>query len=398
MNMTKSYRISLFTLMYVTQGLLMSYFLTFNILYLSEFGYTESEVGIFQAVLAVPFVLKVFLGMLSDRVNLFNAGHRKPYMIIGLLTQVAGMAIMPFIPVADGLGLFAAIAFVIAIGMALYDTCTDGLALDITPDEEYGLVQGMMVGGRAFGILLLLVTGGFIVDAIGWQWVFLIAAAFPVLPLFFVMRLQEDPTTMRREPFSWGAFRSFGQGIVLLAAVMGLLYSLAIDGVFTFLSLHLRETMAQTVGTVGLLVALAMVGRIVGALTAGRIADMIGHRQSLFVAIALTTLGCVGLAVGGGIGLIAVSGFLFGLAYGYYTSTYNVVAMDLSDPRIAASMFAIFMMFVNIGTVGGQALGGVLTESLGFGRMVLVLGAINLLNIPLVFAVFRQRQQATTPA
>ena len=391
--MTKTYRISLFTLMYVTQGLLMSYFLTFNILYLSEFGYTESEVGIFQAVLAVPFVLKVFLGMLSDRVNLFNAGHRKPYMIIGLLIQVVGMAIMPFIPVADGLGLFAAIAFVIAIGMALYDTCTDGLALDITPDEEYGLVQGMMVGGRAFGILLLLVIGGFIVDAVGWTSVFLIAAVFPILPLLFLTRLQEDPATMRREPFTWGAFKSFGRGIVLLAALMGLLYSLAIDGVFTFLSLHLRETMAQTIGTVGLLVALAMVGRIVGALTAGRIADLIGHRQSLFVAIALTTLGCVGLAVGGGLALIAVSGFLFGLAYGYYNSTYNVVAMDLSDPRIAASMFAIFMMFVNIGTVGGQALGGVLTESLGFGGMVLALGAVNLLNIPLVFAVFRQRQQ-----
>ena len=90
-------------------------------------------------------------------------------------------------------------------------------------------------------------------------------------------------------------------------------------------------------------------------------------------------------------------GFLFGLAYGYYTSTFNVVAMDLCDPRIAASMFAIFMMFINLGTVGGQALGGVLTENLGFSVMVLIMGALNLVNIGLVIVVFRRRdqQQAT---
>jgi len=35
------------------------------------------------------------------------------------------------------------------LGMALYDTCTDGLALDTTPVEEQGKIQGFIVGGRA---------------------------------------------------------------------------------------------------------------------------------------------------------------------------------------------------------------------------------------------------------
>jgi PAT family beta-lactamase induction signal transducer AmpG len=84
---------------------------------------------------------------------------------------------------------------------------------------------------------------------------------------------------------------------------------------------------------------------------------------------------------------------VFGVAYGYYASVYAAVAMDFCDPHIAASMFAIFMMFVNIGTAAGQSVGGMLTERLGFMGMVLLMGAINLLNIPVVIGIFRGRSQ-----
>ena len=56
-----SFRLALFSGLCFAQGAIMSYFLTFNILYLGEFGYGEADIGIFQAVLAVPFVLKILL-------------------------------------------------------------------------------------------------------------------------------------------------------------------------------------------------------------------------------------------------------------------------------------------------------------------------------------------------
>ena len=46
----------------------------------------------------------------------------------------------------------------------------------------------------------------------------------------------------------------------------------------------------------------------------------------------------------------------------------------------------------NLGTVGGQALGGVLTESLGFAGMALVMGAVNLVNVLLVVLAFRKKK------
>jgi PAT family beta-lactamase induction signal transducer AmpG len=392
MNLSRTWRLLLFGSLYAAQGAVMSHFMTFNILYLGEAGYGPEDIGIFQAILVVPFILKIFLGMLSDGVNLFGLGHRKPYILIGLLTQATVILIAPYIPVADGLGTYAALLFVGAVGMALYDTCTDGLALDTTPESERGLVQGIMTGARAAGILIMLVVGGWLAENLGWPVYFLSLVVLTLLPVPLALRVKEDPAQMHRQTFQWSAFRAFGRGGVLLVALMGLLYAFSLDGVLTFLSDHLHAAMEVSVGDVGLLVALSMVGRILGAASNGWLTDRIGHRRSLFLAIGLAFLACAGLALGGGVSLIALFGFLFGLAYGYYTSVYAAVAMDFSDPHISASMFATFMMAVNLGTAVGQPVSGILTENLGFGAMALLMGAVNLVNIPLVIAIVRNRK------
>ncbi len=393
MTLSRNLRLWLFGGLYFTQGVTLSFILTFNILYLGEFGYGPGQVGLLQGLLLVPFILKIFLGILSDSVNLFGLGHRKPYILIGLLGQTALIYLVPSISVADGLGLYSLVLLLAATCMALYDTCTDGLALDTTPEEERGLVQGVMTAARAAGILVVLLVGGWIVANLGWSWYFYILALLLLLPVPLVLLVREDPTQTQRRKFQWSAFKTLGQRTVLLVAALGILYAFTLDGVLTFLSDYLRQTLQISIGNVGMLVALSMVGRIVGAVSNTWVTDRIGHRQSLFVAIALASLACAGLALGGSAGLVALFGFLFGVAYGYYASVYGVVAMDFSDPHISASMFAIFMMFVNIGTAGGQSVGGMLTERLGFSGMVLVMGAINLINIPIVIGIFRRTQR-----
>jgi PAT family beta-lactamase induction signal transducer AmpG len=389
--MTKSFRLFIFSSLYFAQGMLMSYFLTFNILYLGEAGYTTAEVGIFQAILAIPFVLKIFLGMLSDGVNLLGFGHRKPYILLGLLGQMIAMLAAPSTSLADGISTFALIALVASVSMALYDTCTDGLALDTTPENERGTVQGLMVGARAFGILVMLVLGGEIADAAGWSWVFYTLSAITVLPLIGSLWIKEPAAITERPAFEWAAFKKFASGMVLLLAAVGFIYSVALDGVLTYLSDFLREALDVSIGEIGLLVAFSMLGRILGALSNSFLTDRIGTKRSLYVAIGLTSLGCLGLAISGSIYWLGAFGFIFGLAYGYYTAVYAAVAMKISDPRIAASMFAIFMMFINLGTVGGQAIGGLVTEAWGFSVMVLVFGVLNLVNIPLVVKMFKER-------
>ena len=114
-----------------------------------------SQVGLIGMIALIPFVIKIFFGMLSDRFNFLRLGYRKPYILLGLFVQCLCLVVVPGINPGEQFGLFALLAFVLMSGQALYDTCTDGLALDTTPKEEEGTIQGIMVGGRALGVVLI---------------------------------------------------------------------------------------------------------------------------------------------------------------------------------------------------------------------------------------------------
>lgn len=86
---------------------------------------------------------------------MFGFGYRKPYIVLGLLVQALCLLVVPLIDPGENFSLYAGLAFIMMAGMALYDTCTDGLALDITSKEDEGKIQGFMVGGRAAGMVLV---------------------------------------------------------------------------------------------------------------------------------------------------------------------------------------------------------------------------------------------------
>ncbi len=115
--------------LYFTQGTILGFFAALNALYLLDNGLQMTDVGIFGFIALLPFVLKIGLGILSDRINLFGMGHRKPYIFIGLAVQFLCLVAAPFINPGTHFWGYVALAFTMQLGMALYDTCTDGLAL-----------------------------------------------------------------------------------------------------------------------------------------------------------------------------------------------------------------------------------------------------------------------------
>src|SRR5512141_566932 len=173
---SKALRYLLFALLYFTQGTILSYFTALNALYFLSQGLSMTSVGIFSSIALLPFILKIFLGMLSDHVSLFKMGHRKPYILIGLSVQFLCLLVAPFIDLKTGYWSFVLLAFVLQMGMALYDTCTDGLALDTTPPEEQGTIQGFMVGGRAVGVIAIASVVGWLAQNVSWVAVFWLLA------------------------------------------------------------------------------------------------------------------------------------------------------------------------------------------------------------------------------
>lgn len=395
--MSRPLRYTIFTLMYFVQGAVVAYFTALNSLYLLSFDLTMSEIGLIGTIALIPFVLKIFLGMLSDRVSLFRLGHRKPYMLIGLLIQAACLFIVPLIRPDLQYWLFALLAFLLMTGQALYDTCTDGLALDTTSESEQGTIQGLMVGARALGVVILSSLVGIVVEKFSWNVMFMFLGIMSLLPIPLVFSIKE-PQRSESTRFQWTGFSAFANISVIGLAILGALYSFTTNGANQIINPSLTERFNISYSLAGFFTTLWGIGVILGALTGGRLVDRIGQKRAVIFAIALSVVTILSLAFIKTQTVAYLLVAIFGIAFGYYETVYFAMAMRLTDPRIAASMFAILMAIANIGTGIGLGVSGSLVDSVGYSSTFIIIALLNLLGFLLLPIIFRKQPAVASEA
>ena len=142
--------LALFATLYAIQGVVVAYFFNFNALYMKGANppVPDETIGWVQTLATVPLMIKFLGGPISDRFSLLGMGHRKPYIVLGLLVQALGLLALSKVDPGRHLAGFAAAGLFTVLGLALYDTCCDGLILDVTPPADRQRVQGTLVASR----------------------------------------------------------------------------------------------------------------------------------------------------------------------------------------------------------------------------------------------------------
>lgn len=385
----KLLRFALFGLLYLTQGVVLGYFASLNALYLLSNGLDMADVGVFSSIALIPFVIKIFFGMLSDRYNFFGLGRRKPYIAIGLLVQAVCLVLAASINPGRQYWTFVGVAFLLQLGMAFYDTCTDGLALDITPADEKGLLQGFMVGGRSVGVIVAASVAGVIAER-SWPGVFYFLAAASLLPFLLLFFVREAPESAG-ERFNWGAFSAFKSRQVLAVAGAGLVIFLVIVGANQLVNPSFSARLGIDLSTAGFITTLWGLGCVGGAFLGGAIMDRAGDRAALWLSVFSVAATLAIMAVVPAVALAYVAAVLFGVAYGSSQAVYFALAMKYTTPAIAASMYSILMAVTNVGQGIGLGLGGVLAKNAGYPAAFLVFAAAMFLVLPFFPVLFRQR-------
>jgi MFS family permease len=125
--------------------------------------------------------------------------------------------------------------------------------------------------------------------------------------------------------------------------------------------------------------ALALVPNLIGAFVGGRLADRRGRAPVVAGAL---VLGAVAWA---GFGLLSaewsikgvwiVQALAAGAVSGALFTVLTALFMDLAEPRIAATQFAICMALGNLGSVVGRASAGALEARFSLARLALAAGA-----------------------
>jgi MFS transporter, PAT family, beta-lactamase induction signal transducer AmpG len=391
-------RLALFAAVYFSEGAMLTYFTAFNVLYLRSFDLPFSQIGIASGIAMIPFVLKIFIGLLSDRVSLFNLGHRKPYIIIGLILQTLAFLLFPMVNPGQQFGLYLTLMIIAALGMSTYDTTTDGLSIDTTPEEDRGLVQGLMVGGRALSSVIVAALMGVFSGQGQWSYIFFMIAGIGVITLLLTLPVKEHKEFSPEKKFPKEAFSAFKDKSFLLFLALGIIYPLALYSTEGMVSAFLNEGMGISMAVVGLYASVIGIGTIFGGVVGGPLMKKFGERTSVLAALIITTVVTYLLAITPSAGLMWGIVFLVGVAFGYYETVYFAMGMDFSDPRIAAFMFSIIMAVGNIGIAGGSPLAGLLVEKMGFRPMFAIFATIHLLALPIVFGIFRSRKKKNIEA
>jgi MFS transporter, PAT family, beta-lactamase induction signal transducer AmpG len=396
MHRSKFLNYFMFGALYFTQGTVLAYFLSINALYFIENGLTGMNLGIFGTIAMIPFVIKIFYGMLSDRVSLFGMGHRKPYILIGLAIQIACLAVVPFINLSQQFWLFVGVAFLLQMGMALYDTCTDGLALDTIPKDEEGTIQAIMVGGRALGLVLTAPLVGLLAEYVGWSWVFWVLAVTTLIPIPFVLTIKESVRPVEKE-FRWDAFKAFKNKHVIAIALVGFLFFMVYAGVNAVvnLSLEVRFPGAFNKAIAGLVSAVLGTGIIVGSIFGGRVLDSLGKKKAIWAALLTSLIANIALAIIPSAGWAWIVVFILGLSFGVQQTIIFALSMNATDARIAASMYSILMAVTNVAQGVGMFITGALSDLTGFMLLFIVMGAINLLAIPFISTIEKGKVAVT---
>jgi PAT family beta-lactamase induction signal transducer AmpG len=382
--------LALFVSLYALQGVVVAYFFNYNLLYMVSGGVRKADAADVQSLALVPFILKFLCAPLSDRFNLLGFGRRKPYIVVGLAMQSLGLLGLSLVPPADKLAEFTGLALLAVTGLALYDTCCDGMVIDVTPPNDRERVQGMLVASRAAAAMICTLGFGFLLDFTGngpgrGDPVLWICAALGILPLIQALSIGEPRRGGDVEQFQWRALRVFLRPRSLVLLGFGAFYALVGYGVeinlgpFYHDALHFRE---RTIGALG---SSRYVGRVIGAALLPVFARRLGRSWVLKVAVlalATSTMLQAGVSQPIPAGMAALA---FGAANGWTDAVFYVMAMEASDPRMAASTYALFMAATNVSVAGGSIFARLETalaipSHSGYRPALLLAGAFVLLN------------------
>jgi MFS transporter, UMF1 family len=349
----------------------------FNDWIIEERGHPDIYVGLMVAVVSLALVVALpLIGALADR-----SGRHKPILIVFTLVCIAATALLGLVGTAPLIALLA-IGAVATFAFNTSDSQYHPLLSTVASDRNRSRVSGMGVAVGYLGTLTVLVLIGGIATDGHAQRAFLPAAGLFLLfalPLFLLVRERRKPVpedaVAALRPFAQLAAtvrraRREPHGRLLLARFF---YIDAIATVLQFMTVYARRTGDFDGRDIDLLIAIATIAALGGAIVAGLLAERIGPRR---VILGTITIMVVALVIGAGTGssaLLWVVAPIVGIALGSLSAVDRVFLLRLVPPERRGEDFALYALVGKLSTgFGPLVLWGftilVLTELADFSK------------------------------
>lgn len=351
-----------FGVLYFVQGAALAYVINFQKPFLAQHGISKETLGLFTSLLLIPFIAKVFLGYLSDRWPVGRWGSRKPYMFFGLGLFAFCYAGLSALNPGKDFPVFAALTWFASLGLAWFDTCADGWAVDAASESEQGPVQAAMIAGKSLGLVLMSAAFGHVAQRYGFGVIFQFLAALALAVLILVLMVPHKTAGVAHSIYIKSP-RDLMKPFYLFFALFGVAYSVASFGTDGLLTLFLSETRGAGALEIGYFGMSRGCGALCGAVLFAFAQRSIGLKRAAYLAIVLVAFGC--LMPRTSLPALAL-GVLWGMAWGFQETAFVTLAMRFAQGPWAATLFAASMIFSNVGTSVGEALGAPNVPAFGY--------------------------------
>nr|MDO8135679.1 MFS transporter [Candidatus Njordarchaeum guaymaensis] len=370
-----------FGLFYFGQGYVMSAIGAFMPIYLiTVLSVPFETVGVAIALIGLPWMLKIIFGAVSDVLRVGRFGRRRPYIALMAVLGALGWVLIPFFPVFNTVLIL--ILFLIAFTTAFADTTIDGFAVDVTPPERRGTLQGVMWGGRATGSILGAVVTGAVAQTIGWPTVFYLGAAILLVMTGVCVLLREPEIPSRRT--MWRALKGgFSSKGVLLSLLFTPILTMTFVIYFQWGGLFVQETALLTTAEIGIVVAVMNTGAAITGFLGGPLADKLGLRRSVGSLVVVQAFGLLVLLMiqPGNLVLAMSIMFVYGLCWGLANIAWLSLAMASCPREVGGTFFSVYAMIFNIGTVLSVILSTFIKPVFGWSGFIIILIALSLVSL-----------------
>ncbi len=349
-------RLVFFCSLYSLQGITVAYILTFNKSYMKAAGVKAETAALVETIALSPMIFKFLFGPISDRFTLLGLGRRVPYILLGLLVQAGGLAGLASFDPGKRLWLFGAMAFLTVLGLALYDTCCDGMVVDVTPPQDRSRIQGMLWTSRFLATMVSSLAFGVILQQTGvgpgkGEIVLWLCALTTLVPFGLGLAVREPARAGEAEAFNWRALEVLLERRSLALLGFGGIYAMVGVGAEFNLSPYYSQ-LGLGEGQIGGLAAVRNLGRALGAISLP-LAWKHANRKGIFLGGLAALVASTALqAIDRGVWISGITAILFGMANGWNDALFAVLAMENSDPRMAASTFALLNAVTNLSIIG----------------------------------------------
>ncbi len=281
--------------------------------------------------------LPLIIGVLSDRCTSVY-GRRKPYIFLGGLLAMVGLAGLFFASMANSFAGFLTCYFVLQIGSNIALSAFMGIIPDLVPADQHGIASGYMAFMSQFSTLGGVFLGGKLISNGNIPLTYgLLGGVFVVFFLVSLAGIPENKLTGPVPAINWR--NHFGSLIHPLIEYPDFrwvwitrgLMMLGFYSMSPYILYYLRDVIhvKNPADTAGMVLGIILLGATVSGVVGGTLSDRTGRKPIVYgssIIIGVTSLAfifCKNLEQA------TVVGIFFGLGYGAYISVDWALGTDV---------------------------------------------------------------------